>query len=185
MRLPLKRFPAFAALAAAAALIPAEAQAQQAAAKACLTEREVAQMAIYAVPSVVEGVRGKCAAKLSKSGFLATKGNEFAAKYAALQNETWPVAKAGVLKFVGTPKTGAAKANDPIAMFAALPDDAVRPLVDAMIAQKIGEAVKPEHCVNVERGMQLASVMNPRDSGAMIAFVMAMTKPTNPPICAA
>ena len=181
----MKRFPALAAIAAAAAIIPAQTHAQQAAAKACLTEREVAQMAIYATPAMVEGVRGKCAARLAKSGFLATKGTAFAAKYAALQGETWPVAKSGLLKFVGAPKAGAAKASDPLAMFAALPDESVRPLVDAMIAQKVGESIKPEQCANVERGMQLASVMNPRDSGAMIAFVMAMTKPKNPPICAA
>lgn len=181
----MNRFPAFAAIAAVAALVPAQAHAQAQAVKACLSEREVAQMAIYAVPSVVEGVRGKCAAKLSKTGFLATKGDTFAAKYAALQNETWPTAKAGIMKFVGAPKSGAAKANDSVAMLAALPDNSVRPLVDAMIAQKIGEAIKPEQCANVERGIQLASVMNPRDSGAMIAFVMAMTKPKNPAICPA
>ena len=70
-------------------------------------------------------------------------------------------------------------------MFASLPDEAVRPMVDAMIAQKVGDSVKPSHCANVERGMQLASVMNPRDSGAMIAFVMAVAKPKNPPICPA
>lgn len=181
----MNRFSASLALAATVALIPVQAHAQQQAAKACLSEREVAQMAIYAVPSVVEGVRGKCGAKLSKTGFLAARGDAFAAKYAALQAETWPVAKAGILKFVGAPKSGAAKANDPVAMLAALPDNSVRPLVDAMIAQKIGEAVKPDQCGNIERGMQLASVMNPRDSGAMIAFVMAMTKPKNPPICPA
>ena len=178
----MNRLQQSAALAALAALVPAQAQAQ--AAKPCLTEREVAQMAIYAVPAVVTGVRAKCSAKLSSGGFLATKGDAFAAKYAALQAETWPVAKAGILKFVGG-KSGADKANDPIAMFAALPDQSVRPLVDAMIAQKIGEAVKPEQCGNVERGIQLASVMSPRDSGAMIAFVMSMTKPKNPPICPA
>lgn len=170
-----------AAATALAALVPAQVQAQ--AAKACLTEREVAQMAIYAVPAVVQGVRGKCAAKLAKTGFLATKGDAFAARYAAFQSETWPVAKAGVLKFIGQPKPGASKSGDPIAMLAALPDNSVRPLVDAMIAQKTGEAVKPDQCANVERGMQLASVMNPRDSGAMIAFVMAVSKPKNPSLC--
>lgn len=173
----------FAAIVALAALLPAQAQGQAQAAKACLSEREVAQMAIYAVPAVVSGVRAKCGAKLASGGFLATKGDAFAARYAALQAETWPIAKAGILKFVGGGKAGPAKANDPIAMFAALPDQSVRPLVDAMIAQKIGEAVKPEQCGNVERGIQLASVMNPRDSGAMIAFVMSMIKRKNPPIC--
>ncbi len=178
----MKRFSPI-ALAAAAALVPAQVQAQ--AAKPCVTEREVAQMAIYAVPSLVDGVRGKCGARLAKTGFLATKGTDFAAKYAALGNETWPTAKSGILKFVGAPKAGAAKASDPLAMFASLPDESVRPLVDAMIAQEFGKSIKPEQCGNVERGMQLASVMNPRDSAALIAFVMAMTKPKNPPICPA
>jgi hypothetical protein len=178
----VKRFHSLVAIAAVASLLPVQAHAQVQAAKACLSEREVAQMAIYSVPSIVEGVRGKCSKTLSKSGFLASKGGEFAAKYAALQNETWPVAKAGILKFVGGKS---AKDKESIAMFASLPDNAVRPLVDAMIAQQIGEAIKPANCTNVERGMQLASVMSPRDSGAMIAFVMAMAKPKNPPICPA
>ena len=183
----MKRTPALLTAVTLAAMVPAQVQAQAQAVKACLTEREVAQMAIYAVPAVVTGVRGKCAAKLSKTGFLATRGDSFAQKYAALQGETWPVAKSAILKYVGggAGSGAAAKTADPIAMFASLPDNSVRPLVDAMIAQKIGESVKTEHCTNVERGMQLASVMNPRDSGAMIAFVMAMTKPKNPSICPA
>ncbi len=179
----MKRTPALIAAAAIAALIPTQVQAQSAA--GCLTEREVAQMAIYAVPSLVQGVRGKCANRLSSGGFLATKGDIFAQKYAALQSETWPVAKSAILKFVGGKDAAQTKANDPFAMFAALPDTSVRPLVDAMIAQKIGEEVKPDQCGNIERGMQLASVMSPRDSGAMIAFVMAMAKPKNSPICPA
>jgi hypothetical protein len=171
-----------AALTALLALMSASAQAQTA--KPCLTEREVAQMAIYAAPSLIEGVRGKCSARLSKTGFLATRGDAFAAKYAALQNETWPVAKTGILKFVGN-TASATRRDDPVAMFASLPDEAVRPLVDAMIVQKIGEAVKPDACSSVERGIQLASVVSPRDSGAILAFVMAVTKPKNAPICPA
>ena len=181
----MKRLPALAAAFAVASLVPAQAQAQQAGAKACLTEREVSQMVIYSIPGAVEGVRGKCAARLSPTGFLSTKGDAFASRYAALQNETWPGAKSALLKFVGAPKAGTAKANDPVALLSALPDTSIRPLVDAMIAQKIGESVKPETCANVERGMQLASVMNPRDGGALIGFVVAMAKPKNPPVCPA
>lgn len=184
MRFLVKRVPSLLAAAAVASLFATQAQAQSQAASACLTEREVAQMAIYAVPSLVEGVRGKCGKTLSPSGFLASKGADFAARYAALQNETWPVAKAAILKFVGG-KQAQAKGRDSLAMFASLPDEAVRPLVDAMIAQEIGASLKPAQCTNVERGIQLASVMSPRDSGALIAFVMAMAKPKEPAICPA
>jgi hypothetical protein len=54
-----------------------------------------------------------------------------------------------------------------------------------LISQKIAEEVNPGDCANVERGIQLASVMSPRDSGAMVAFVLLMTKPKNLPICPA
>lgn len=173
------------AFAALAAFVPAQVQAQ--AARPCLTEREVAHMTIYAVPSMVEGVRGKCANRLAKTGFVATKGKEFSARYAALQSETWPTAKVGIMKYIGagTGTAVARKGNDPMAMVAALPDESVRPLVDAMIAQKIGESIAPERCTSVERGMQLASVMNPRDSGALIAFVIAMAKPKSLQVCQA
>lgn len=180
----MKPLPLLAMTAAVAALLPAQVHAQAQAAKACLTEREVAHMAVYAVPAIVEGVRGKCGKKLSSSGFLATKGADFAAKYAALQNETWPVAKAGIIKFVGG-SAGQAKPNDLIKNVLSMPDQSLRMMADLMIAQKVGEGIKPAQCANFERGMQLASVMNPRDSGAMIAFVMAMAKPKNPPICPA
>ncbi len=180
----MKRLPALATLTALAALFPAQVHAQAQAVKACLTEREVAQMAIYAVPSLVEGVRLKCANRLSPKGFLALQGTTVATKYAALQNETWPVAKSAVLKYVGG-KAGAAQGKGTLTQLASLPDQAVRRLVDAMIAQEVGKSITLGNCANVERGIQLASVMNPRDSGAMIAFVVAMVKPKDPPICPA
>lgn len=172
----------FPALAAAAALVSAQAQA--ATQPTCLTEREVANLAIYAAPALVQGVRGKCAASLSSSGFLATKGDAFAARYAALQNETWPVAKEAAMKLAGA-KAGTKDANDLMATLSGLPDNAVRPLLDGLISQKIGEAIHPGDCANVERGIQLASVIGPRDSGALIGFVLAMVKPKDPPICPA
>lgn len=179
-----RSFAVASAVTAVAALMPAQVNAQVQAAKACLSEREIAQMMVYAVPAVVDGVKAKCAKRLSSTGFLATQGTAFSAKYAALQNETWPSAKSAIIKFAGG-KTGTAKGSDPLAQLAALPDSAVRPLVDAMIAQKIGETIKLPGCANVERGMQLASVLNPRDGGALLAFVVAMAKPKDPPICPA
>lgn len=176
----MKRSGSVFATAALAAILPAQANA----AATCLTEREVANIAVYAVPALVQGVRGKCAARLPKGGFLTAKGDAFAARYAALQGETWPMAKAGIMKFVGGEAAGA-KSGSSIAMIAQLPDEAIRPLVDGLIAQRVGEAVAIDDCGNIERGIQLASVMGPRDSGAIIAFVLAMTKPKNPPICPA
>lgn len=171
----------FATLAAITALTAS--QAAMAQAEACISEREISHLAIYAVPSLVEGVRGKCGRALSSTGFLATRGDSFAAKYTAMQAETWPGAKAAIAKFAAPTAKG--KSADGFAMLAGLPDDAVRPLVDALIAQKIGEEIKPKNCSTIERGMQLLAPFGPRDSGALIGFVVALVKPNDARICAA
>ena len=81
--------------AAAMALKPVAAQAQQ----ACITEDEVSAIAIYSVPSLLQGMRLKCAGELASTGFLARRGDELAARYTRLQPAVWPRAKAGLLKY--------------------------------------------------------------------------------------
>lgn len=171
----------FAALAATVALTTAQAAAAAAAAPACITEKEMAQLAIYSVPAIVEGVRAKCGPSLSSKGFLATRGADFAAGYAALQGETWPAARSAITKFAAD-KTDEKDAQS-FKLIAGLPDDAVRPLVDALIAQKIGEAIKVGDCGKVERGIQLVSPLAPRDSGALLGFVFSLVKPDDPLVC--
>ena len=171
-----------ATLAALAALGSAQAAAAQAD-RACITEREISHLAIYAVPAMVEGVRGKCARSLSATGFLATRGDAFAAKYASLQAETWSGAKSAITKFAAPKVEG--EAAEGFAMVAGLPDEAVRPLVDALIAQKIGEEIEIKDCANIERAMQLLSPIGPRDSGALIGFVFSLVKPDDARLCPA
>lgn len=168
--------------AALAALVSAQTASAQAAAS-CISEREVAQLAVYAVPSVIEGVHGKCAKSLAPSGFLATKGKAFAARYAALQGETWPGAKSAIAKFATSRTDGQAAST--FATLAGLPDDAVRPLVDALIAQKIGETIKPKDCSTVERGIQLLSPLGARDGGALVGFIFGLVKPADLAVCGA
>lgn len=172
----------FAATLAVAALTGAQAATAQAAAS-CISEREVAQLAVYSVPSLIEGVRGKCARTLPASGFLATKGDAFAARYAALQADAWPGAKSAITKFATSKGDG--RAAETFAGLSGLPDDAVRPLVDALIAQKIGEAIKPKDCGKIERGIQLLSPLGPRDSGALVGFVFGLVKPDAFAVCPA
>lgn len=171
-----------AAIAAVAALVSAQAANAQAAA-GCISEREVGHLAVYAVPSLIEGVRGKCARTLAPGGFLAVKGDSFAARYLALQAETWPAAKRAIIKFATTKTDG--EAANTFAMLAGLPDDAVRPLVDALIAQKIGETVKTNDCSTIERGIQLLSPLGPRDGGALVGFVFGLVKPGEVAVCPA
>ena len=139
-----------AALAAAAmAIQPVAAQAQ----KACITEDEVSAIAIYSVPSLLQGMRLRCAGELASNGFLARRGDALAARYARLQPAVWPRAKTGLIKY------GASWSKNrelDMSMVASLPDDAVRPLVDAMIVQESSARISPAKCGRIERAMEAA-----------------------------
>lgn len=177
----MNRFaPALAAL-SLATLVPAQVQAQAPA--GCLTEAELAEVIVYATPAIVTGVRGKCAKTLAPHGFLASKGDGFAAKYAALQSASWPVAKGALVRMLGANAGTSSSGKQMLAMVSSFPDDTVRPLVDGLVAQKIGETVSLGDCPKAERAMQLASVMAPRDNAALMAFVLASTGSKDVPVC--
>ncbi|WP_162935595.1 hypothetical protein [Tsuneonella amylolytica] len=174
--------PALAAL-SLAALLPAQANAQSQAAAACLTEAQLANVIVYATPAVVTGVRGKCAPSLASSGFLATKGDAFASKYVALQNATWPSAKGALLTVLGSKAGGSAQGKQMLGMVSQFPDETVRPLVDGLLAQQVGEMIAVKDCGKAERAMQLASVMQPRDNAALMAFVLVNSGSKDLPVC--
>lgn len=169
-----------AAAAAALALQPAVAGAQQ----ACITEDEVSAMAIYSVPSLVQSVRVRCNGKLASSGFLARRGDALIARYAKLQSSVWPRAKSGLLKFGAGKARGAPGQVDP-SMFATLPDNAVRPLVDALIVQEAAAKLEPSHCGRVERVIEAVAPIDPEVAGTLIGVVVGLVAPNDPPICLA
>ena len=166
------------ALAAALALQPAIASAQQ----ACLTEEEVSAMAIYSVPSLVKAVRTRCDAELSASGFLARRGETLAGRYAALQNRVWPSAKSGALKY-GAGKAKGLTAN--FDMIRNLPDSSVRPLVDALIVQEAAARVEPANCRRIEMAMEGIAVLDPEVGGTMLGVVVGLIGPQDPAFCPA
>lgn len=157
-------------------LQPVAAQAQQ----ACVTEDEVSAMAIYSVPALVEALRTRCGPQLSTGGFLARRGDAFAARYRGLQSSVWPRAKSGLLKYA------AAKAKGQnIAMFANLPDTTVRPLLDALILQEASGRIKPKYCGGIERVVQATSAIDPQAGGALIGSLIGLVAPEDQPICPA
>src|SRR5690242_14559695 len=102
--------------ACALAAQPAAAQAQQ----TCVTESEVAAIAIYSVPSLVQAMRLRCGNSLSASGYIAKRGDALSGRYAALQPRVWPRAKAGMLKVIGA-QSGAAQGRQMLDSLGMLP----------------------------------------------------------------
>ena len=165
---------------------------QAASAQACVSEAEVSALFVYAMPPALESARNSCDGRLKPQGFFAQNGKQLIGQYAALQNETWPKAKRALLLFAGSKKPAgkASRASsfadlDANRLLGNLPDDVVRPLVDAVIVEKVAEQVKPEHCRNIERVAAAIAPIDPRSAAALLATVMSLVGVKEPSICSA
>ncbi|GEM_PF-696405 len=165
------------------ALTPHAALAQQ----QCVTEAEVSAMTIYAVPSMVKSMQTRCGPRLAANGFLATRGLEFAGRYAALQERVWPRAKSGLLKLIASQALAEASARNQntrgLEMIGGLPDQAVRPFVDALIVQELGPRIELANCGKIERVMQAVAPIDPEVSAGLIGLVMGLAQPPSISIC--
>ena len=164
----------------AAAALAAQSTAAAAQQPACIAEDEVAAVAVYAVPSLIQGVRLRCAGELSPNGYLATRGNALSARYAALQNAVWPKARSGLTKILAS-KDPEARQN--AEMISRLPDNAVRPLVDALIIQETSPKVAAGDCWKVERVIEAVAPIDPEIAGTLIGTVVGVVQPDKMPMC--
>jgi hypothetical protein len=164
--------------AVALALQPGAASAQQAG--QCVTEQEVSAIAIYSVPSLVEAVRQRCHGALSASGYLARRGDALTARYAALQPAVWPRARSGLFKlFAGQANGG----GDGLATISTLPDDAVRPLVDALIVQETSPKIAVKNCSRIERVIEVMAPIDPEIAGTLIGLLVGFADSESLPVC--
>jgi hypothetical protein len=79
---------------------------------------------------------------------------------------------------------GSAGGNEDMgAMLAALPEDALRPFVDALVGQMIAGEIKPDSCGKIERGLELLSPLPAENVGGLVAFIVELSNRKSPPIC--
>ncbi|MFC4255677.1 hypothetical protein GRI97_17665 [Altererythrobacter xixiisoli] len=165
------------------AVTPHVASAQQ----RCVTEAEVSAMTIYAVPSMVKSLQSRCAGRLSSTGFLATRGQQFAGRYAALQTTVWPRAKSGLLKIIASRTQSEAAIRNQntrgLDMIGNLPDEAVRPFVDALIVQELTPQIDLANCSKIERAMQAVAPIDPEVSAGLVGLVVGLAQPKDISIC--
>jgi len=165
---------------AALLLQPLAAAAQQA--PACVTEQEASAIAIYSVPGIVQAVRQRCGTELSDSGYLARRGSTLSARYAALQPTVWPRARSGLFKlFAGKAGSG----SEGLDAVATLPDDAVRPLVDALIVQETAPKIALKNCTRFERVIEVMAPIDPEVAGTLIGLLVGFADSDRLPVCPA
>ena len=149
---------------------------------ACVTIEEASAIAVYSVPSLVQAVRLRCDGQLSSSGYLARSGNTLISRYGSIQAQAWPKAKSGLLKVL-TSKAGAAPGAVILDMVRALPDDAVRPLVDALLVQEASAKIPVSHCSHAERVIQHVAPIEPEMAGGLLGAIAGLINHSDFPVC--
>jgi hypothetical protein len=167
-----------AAMAGTLALQPMAAQAQQ----ASVTDAEVAAIAIYSVPNLVQAMRLRCGSELSASGYIAKRGDALSGRYAALQPRVWPRAKSGMLKILGA-QSSAAQGRQMLDSLGSLPDEAVRPLVDAWIVQETSARIPVRNCQRLEWVVEALAPVEPEVAGGLIGAIVGLVDPDKMPVC--
>lgn len=168
-------------LAAAVALL-AMGQSQVAMAQECIEQQDLSDAVVYAMPLLTDAFMSKCDGELAADGFMLTQGEEFAAPYRAQQDRNWPAASRLLAKFAAGDDEAQGN-NEMAAMLGSLPEEAVRPFVDAIIVQKVSEEIKLADCGKIERGVALLAPLPPENTGGLAAFLFDMAGVKNPSMC--
>lgn len=165
------------ALAALATSQTALAQSQ-----ACVSSADLSDAVVYAMPIAYDAANTACANRFARDGFMAKQGDAYIATFRDSQNKAWP----GAFRFLKTFMSNGNAGSDMEmgAMLSAMPEEALRPFVDAFVGQMIAGEIKGDACGKIERGMELLSPLPSDNLGGLIAFLMELTNAKTPEICA-
>ena len=139
---------AFQAAAVLALVASAQAQAAQTQqAETCLTRPELRGMIAYFMPTVLQSAIDTCSPQLKPDSFLLGRAPKLVGSLEAGRAEAWPMAKQAITKIGNSRTKGSGD------MLANLPEEAVGPMINAVIAQELSSEIKPESCGDINRVM--------------------------------
>jgi hypothetical protein len=150
----------------------------------CIPQEDVRDGIIYAMPLALDAAQTKCGDTLAADGFLLGNSADFKARFSTQQDSAWPGALRLISAFAERGRAPGGNRNSDFAdMFTSLPEDAIRPFVDAIVLQEIAKVIPLKECVNIERGLALMEPMPAENIGNLAAFLFEMSGVKNPDIC--
>lgn len=164
-----------AALAAFATLCQAHAATAQPS-NSCIKQADIADAVVYAAPGLVKAAKRKCASELSNKSFLMSKGDKWASKFAEHKDASWQGTKRLIKQF-GSQQIGGSFSLD------SLPDSMMRPIADQTFPELLTRDLKKEDCAKVNRMLELASPLPPKNVGALAAAALELAGRKNPSVC--
>jgi hypothetical protein len=122
-------------------------------AKPCLTSNEARSLIQVALPDVINTVVDKCKSALPTGAFLTRSGKDMATRYRSTTTGAWPNARLAFLKLAGPSGE----------MLKALPDDAAKGLISAGITAAMGDGIKADQCVFIDRAVAALAPLPPEN----------------------
>jgi hypothetical protein len=154
---------AFQTAAVLALIASAELQAAQTQqAQTCLTRPEVRGMITYFMPSVLQSAIDSCAGQLKPESYLLGRAPTMVEGLEAGRSDAWPMAKQAILKIGNDRAKGSAD------MLANLPEEAIGPLITAMVVQEVSADIKPKNCGDIDR---VLTTLEPLPASNMVDLV--------------
>jgi len=150
--------------------LPAQAVAQSASPQ-CLAPGEVRALTTFAMPSVLTGLITNCGPTLGTSSFMATRGQNLVTSYAAGKDAAWPSARKAFFRLADSGKPGD---KDMANAVAKMPDAALQPFVEGMIASMIGAKLKPGQCVMADKLMRLLAPLPPENTAELVSTIVEL-----------
>ena len=126
----------------------------------CLQPREAEDLAIFILPSLIEGMSRKCTVMLPASATLARSGASIAGRYRAESNAAWPNAKIAFGRISGE------NALD------FLSEEVLRVVIEEATAAAIVADFKPRDCTMANRFVDILEPLPARNMGQLVALLL-------------
>lgn len=142
----------------------------------CLTEKQAALLAGYALPSVITGATKRCSASLNGQSFLKANGPELAKRYSARKDETWPAAKSAFLT-ISKGKDDASK------VFGQLSDSSLREMLDVVLEGMVAQEIPVTDCGKVDNFVRLLAPLPAENTAELVVMMVGLAtedKPAKP-----
>ncbi|MGB3471962.1 MAG: hypothetical protein WBA51_14170 [Erythrobacter sp.] len=174
---PMKSIRCFGPVVALAALATAQtAQAQQ----VCVAPEDAADAMVYVMPGAYDAVLTTCTGEFTEKSFIpSAAGANFVEQFRAEQDARWP----GTMRFFRIFMARETQDDGMAEVIAALPDDALRPLIDGILGQMIGKEIKSDNCAKIDRAVELLSPLPAENIAGLVSFILPEVDMKDPPVC--
>jgi len=159
-------------------------QAQQ----ACVESADLSDAVTYAVPILYDSLQSPCSAQFADSSYMTNEAPAAIEGFRARQDAAWPGTLRLMKVFMAERAGGGEGGEDQMAaMIASLPEESLRPIVDMVVSQMLGERLanemKPSTCSDVAEAMEIMAPLPPENVGALAAFIARQAELDSPSIC--